>query len=152
MVRERVRAPQQRQHDSRDARSFALKGRHLNSLALQRQVCSLPIPSALKGRNPAVLSVETVAKRHRPLGADIGMRAAYLVLKHQAIQMSPFQGEVRIGSTETNDAREGGESGLPFPWRLKLKRKGRLCRERRPDRRVPGTCTCNRTWWVGSGW
>lgn len=52
----------------------APKGRNLNSLALERQVARSPtLPTALKGR-----------RREWP--------AAYLALKRQAIQISPFQG------------------------------------------------------------
>jgi hypothetical protein len=36
------------------------------------------------------------AERHRPLGADWAWGPDYLALKRQAIQISSFQGELRI--------------------------------------------------------
>jgi hypothetical protein len=64
----------------------ALKGRNLNSLALQRQVASPPKNSIRpEGAGPNV-QIEKMTPT----------AAANLALKHQAIQISPFQGGHRL--------------------------------------------------------
>jgi len=73
--------------------AHALEGRHLKSLVLYRQVGRLASSNPPRGAVPFSDGPQSRKRWVPPLqgGWDCGI--AYLALKRQAIQISPFQGE-----------------------------------------------------------